>query len=140
MRTDEEVRVLIVSAYRLLREALRGVLENEGIIVVGDASTARQGLVLARSLSPHVAVLDEQLPDGDAHMLNAQLRASASPTRCIILTSWHRPPTTPPSPGDPILLVRQIAGHGLPAAIRSAARENRPALNSRPHPSAFLEE
>jgi hypothetical protein len=56
-------------------------------------------------------------------MLDAQLRASASPTRSIILTSWHRPRATLPAPGDPILLVRQISDHGLPAAIRSAARE-----------------
>lgn len=117
---DETARVLIVSAYRPLRDALREILAGEPVSIVGESGTARQGLALL----PDVAVLDERLPDGDAHTLSASLHGAASPTRCIILSSWH-PHCPLPTPGDPVLLLRQIADNGLAAAIRSAASRER---------------
>ena len=47
-------------------EGLRSVLEGEnGIRVVGEASSAEEALALSRKLRPGVVVLDNRLPNRD---------------------------------------------------------------------------
>lgn len=122
-RAAEKTRVLILSGYRPLHSALREVLEGEGIDVVGESSTMSEGVRLARTVAPEVMILDERLPDGDAQAVCRQLSESGTPTRCIVLTSWASCRTRRPSPGNPIFLLRQIAGTDLPRAVRTAARQ-----------------
>ena len=58
------VTVFLVEAHRLVRDALREVLNKErGIEVVGEASNASEALQEARSLRPAVVVLDIGAPD-----------------------------------------------------------------------------
>lgn len=56
--------MFLVEAHRLVRDALREVLNKErGIEVVGEASNASEALQEARSLRPAVVVLDIGAPD-----------------------------------------------------------------------------
>ncbi|MGT2460782.1 hypothetical protein [Sinomonas atrocyanea] len=121
MGADQRTRVLLVSAYPPLLSALREVLEEEGVDVVGESGTMREGARLARRCIPQVMVLDEHLPDGDAEAMCRRLSEAGTPTRCVILTSLGARSGRRRPPGDPIFVVRKIADSGLPQAVRAAA-------------------
>lgn len=120
MGADQKTRVLLVSAYRPLLSALREMLEEEGVDVVGETGTVTEGARLARRCAPQVMVLDEHLPDGDAEAMCRELSEAGTPTRCVILTSLGSR-CRRRTPGDPIFVVRKIADSGLPQAVRAAA-------------------
>ncbi|MDQ0259529.1 response regulator [Sinomonas atrocyanea] len=137
MRGEGRIRVFLLSGYRPLRTALREMLGDEGMDVVGEAESAAEALPLLLDLAPDVAVLDEHLPDGEGHTLCRQLHESGTRTRCVILTSWLPQPARTPSAGGPVFLLRSIADNGVPQAIRAAAGpEARPAARVQTRPRA----
>lgn len=57
------IRVLLVDDHKILRDALKGVLEREqDIAVVGEANDGAEGLLLARELQPDIVLMDIGLP------------------------------------------------------------------------------
>src|SRR5229473_4475039 len=61
METQPRIRVLLVDDHRILRDALRMVLEPE-CEVVGEASSGEQAVALAAQLKPQVVVMDVGMP------------------------------------------------------------------------------
>jgi two-component system, NarL family, response regulator DevR len=62
----EPTRVFLLDDHEVVRRGGRDVLEAENdLTVVGEAGTAEEAVVRIRATSPHVAVLDVRLPDGD---------------------------------------------------------------------------
>ena len=63
---SEPIRVLLADDAAEMRSLLRWALVREGeepeILGVGEAADGRDALVLARDLTPHVIVLDLQMP------------------------------------------------------------------------------
>lgn len=69
-------RVLIVDDHPVFREGLNSVLAGEpDLVVVGQASNARQGLTAIDQLNPDVVLLDLNLPDKSGLELVKDLRA-----------------------------------------------------------------
>jgi two-component system response regulator DevR len=64
MPMDEPVTVFLVDDHEVVRQGLRALLEADGLIVVGEASTAAEAVGRIAATRPQVAVLDVQLPDG----------------------------------------------------------------------------
>ncbi len=56
-------RVLIVDDHPGFREQARRLLELEAFVVVGDATTAANGVRMTSALSPDLILLDVMLPD-----------------------------------------------------------------------------
>jgi len=57
------IRVLLVDDHKILRDALKGVLEREqDIAVVGEANDGAEGMALARELQPDIVLMDIGLP------------------------------------------------------------------------------
>jgi CheY-like chemotaxis protein len=58
-------RVPLVDDAPAIRSALRGLLEDAGIRVVGEAPDGAQGVVLTASLRPDVVLMDLRMPSSD---------------------------------------------------------------------------
>jgi DNA-binding NarL/FixJ family response regulator len=93
------IRVAIIEDHNLTRIGMRSSLnEQEGIQVVGDEATAKNGLKLLQSTKPDIAIVDIGLPDQDGIWLVQQFRKSlesevAAQTKVIMLTSFAKEET-----------------------------------------------
>lgn len=86
------LRVVLVDDEHLIRSALATMLSlEEGLEVLGEASTVAEGARLVAETAPDVAVVDLQLPDGDGLELCARIAEVSPTTRCLVLTSHARP-------------------------------------------------
>jgi DNA-binding NarL/FixJ family response regulator len=62
---EGNIRVFLLDDHEVVRRGLKELLEAEGdITVVGEAGLARDAMTRIPALRPHVAVLDNRLPDG----------------------------------------------------------------------------
>jgi two-component system response regulator DevR len=88
MTMDEPVSVFLVDDHEVVRQGLRTLLEDAGLRVVGEASTAAEAVRRIAATRPQVAVLDVQLPDGTGIDVCREVRSSVPETACLMLTSF----------------------------------------------------
>jgi two-component system NarL family response regulator len=82
--TTEPIRILLADQHALFREALRTGLENEADLrVVAQARTGTEAVIEADRTVPHVAIVDADLPAGDAGPTIAELKERLP--RCGVL-------------------------------------------------------
>jgi two-component system, NarL family, response regulator NreC len=79
------VRILLADGQRIIRKALRSLLEGEGFEVLGEAWEGSLAASMARELRPEVAVLD--MPAIRGVEAARYLRASSPTTEPILLTN-----------------------------------------------------
>ena len=78
--------VLIVDDHAGFRHSARGLLEAEGLGVVGEAADGLEAIGLARVLRPDIVLLDVQLPGLDGFAVAERLAELVDPP-IVILTS-----------------------------------------------------
>jgi len=84
------LRCLIVDDSRRFLAAARGLLERQGITVVGEASTSAEALRLSVELRPNVILLDIDLGGESGFDLARRLsRETNAPPSTMILISTH---------------------------------------------------
>jgi DNA-binding NarL/FixJ family response regulator len=84
------LRCLIVDDSPAFLEAARRLLEQEGIVVVGLASSGDEAVRLAEEVRPDVTLIDIDLGDEDGIALAGRLGARAgSPAGNLVLISTH---------------------------------------------------
>lgn len=84
------IRVMIVDDHQIFRRGVKSLLEDESDIeVVGEAGSAQDALALAEKLKPDVATIDIRLGGMDGIQLVRALKASATPPRCMILSTYE---------------------------------------------------
>jgi DNA-binding NarL/FixJ family response regulator len=83
---EEALRIVLADDHQLFREGLRGMLESDGMVVVGEAADGARAVELARELEPDVVVMDINM--GSSSGLQALgLLASENPgVRVVVLT------------------------------------------------------
>lgn len=82
------IRVLLVDGHRLVREALRYLLDHvPGMEVVGEAGDGQAALTQAGRLSPDVVVLDIGLPDLPGPEVAMRLRQAGCDARIVVLSA-----------------------------------------------------
>lgn len=86
MNTVESPRVVIIDDEHNFRQFLGEALTSEGYVVHG-AATARAGLALVRSCSPHVVLLDQNLPDASGMDILAELQLQGDPV-VVMITAY----------------------------------------------------
>ena len=79
------IRILLTDGQRIIRKALRALLEGEGFEILGEAWEGRVAASMARELRPEVAVLD--MPVASGVEAARCLRESSPTTEHILLTT-----------------------------------------------------
>jgi DNA-binding NarL/FixJ family response regulator len=87
---DMATRLLIVDDHASFREAARGLLEQEGYEVVGEAADGEAALEAVRELRPDVVLLDVQMPGIDGFEVIERLRAQGDPPAIVMISNRDR--------------------------------------------------
>jgi DNA-binding NarL/FixJ family response regulator len=131
---DIMIRLLLVddqpSALRGLR--IRFQLEPD-IEVVGEASTGREGFVLAQTLMPDVVLMDIEMPDMGGIEATAAL-VTIAPQSAVVILSIHTDRQTrmrAQTAGAVAFVEKRGTTDTLLAAIRQAAAQARANLEER---------
>jgi two-component system, NarL family, response regulator NreC len=80
------MRVLIADDHRLVREALKALLEREGLKVVASAGNGREAALLTREFQPDIAILDLRMPEMNGLDAARAILATCPETGVILLT------------------------------------------------------
>jgi two-component system response regulator DevR len=120
----DSIRVFLLDDHEIVRRGLADLLDGEdGMTVVGEASTAAEALNRIPASRPDVAVLDARLPDGSGIDVCRDIRSSMPEVRCLILTSYDDNDAVFAAvmAGAAGYLLKEIRGSNLVDAIRQVA-------------------
>lgn len=82
-------RVLLVDDAAAIRNALRGVLEDAGIEVVGEATDGVQGVAMVGSLRPDVVLMDLRMPSTNGFQATEQIVQEHPAVRVVVLSAYE---------------------------------------------------
>jgi DNA-binding NarL/FixJ family response regulator len=122
---SDPIRVFLLDDHELVRRGVREILEAEGDLeVVGEAGTAEEAVGRIPATTPHVAVLDVQLPDGDGVEVCREVRSRHPEIACIMLTSFADDEAVYAAimAGAAGFVLKQVRGNDLIDGIRRVAR------------------
>jgi two-component system, NarL family, nitrate/nitrite response regulator NarL len=80
------LRVVIADDHRLFREGLKGLLQEAGMEVVGEASDGAEAAALVQELKPEVAVLDLNMPGTSGLQALRRIARSDPGIQTVVLT------------------------------------------------------
>jgi two-component system, NarL family, response regulator DegU len=80
------LRLLLVDDHRMLREGLRRSLEEEGLVVVGEAADGEEAVRIAPVLQPDVILMDVSMPVMDGVEATRRIVAANADARVVMLT------------------------------------------------------
>jgi DNA-binding NarL/FixJ family response regulator len=79
-------RILLAENQVVVRQGFRALLEQEGMVVIGEASDGLEALQLAHALQPEVAIMDITMPHLNGLETTRRLRETVPQTKIIVLT------------------------------------------------------
>jgi len=86
------VRILIVDDHQLAREGLKAVLSDDGLEVVGEATSGEEAVDLVARLQPDVVLMDVRLGPGiDGLEATRRIVALGVPSRVLMLSLHDMP-------------------------------------------------
>jgi DNA-binding NarL/FixJ family response regulator len=83
---DTHPRVVIIDDHELFRGGLMALLEERGIVVVGESGLAADGIRQVSELHPDVALMDLSMPGRSGIAATQRLSASAPLVKVLVLT------------------------------------------------------
>lgn len=88
MNSTNRIRVLLADDHRILRDALRVLLERE-CDVVGEASTGEGAVTLAQQLKPNVVLLDIGMPGTGGLAAAHRIRRESPQSKVLVLSQYE---------------------------------------------------
>ena len=86
------IRILLADDHVVVRQGVRVLLEQAGMVVIGEAAEGSAALRLAHEHQPQVAVLDIAMPQLNGLETARRLRATVPQTKVIMLTMHSEAP------------------------------------------------
>ena len=86
------IRLLLAEDHVMVRQGLRALLEQAGMVVIGEASDGPEALRLACTHQPEVAILDIAMPLLNGLETARRLREAVPQTKTIVLTMHTEEP------------------------------------------------
>jgi DNA-binding NarL/FixJ family response regulator len=126
------LRILIVDDHAVVRRGVRSLLESqEGWEIVGEATTGREAVDLARRLQPDIVVMDLSLPELNGLDATRQILKDSPRSEIVVLTMHHSEELARDvlQAGARGYVLKSDADQSLIAAIESL-REHKPFLTS----------
>jgi len=127
MMKSEKITVLLAEDHQIVREGLRKLLESEpDLEVVGEATTGRQAVTLAKKLRPAIVVMDIAMPQLNGLEATRQILQAGTGARVLILSA-HSDDTYVAQAlafGATGFLLKQTSSNDLAAAIRELEKGN----------------
>lgn len=80
------IRLMLADDHRMLREALRRSMTEEGFDVVGEAADGEEAVHMAEQLLPDVVLMDVTMPDVTGVEATRRLQQSRPEVRVVMLT------------------------------------------------------
>jgi two-component system response regulator DevR len=125
---ERPLRILIVDDHAVVRKGLQAVLgDEEGLEVIGEASSADESVAKAKVLLPDVVLMDIRMGEGaDASGIDAcrRIRAELPDAQVIMFTSYGERESVLSSimAGATGFLTKNVSHIRLVEAIRAAGR------------------
>jgi DNA-binding NarL/FixJ family response regulator len=89
MGSLDKIRVVIADDHPAVRVSLHRLLNRqEDIQVIGEATDGAEALQMVADLTPHVLLLDIEMPVLDGIEVTRRLRGGKSPVRVLILSAY----------------------------------------------------
>jgi two-component system NarL family response regulator len=84
--TDDEITVVVADDHAMFRRGLRELLQEQGLTVLGEASTGKGAYELAGALAPDIVVMDLHMPIMSGVEATRRIAEVAPSTRVLVLT------------------------------------------------------
>lgn len=81
------MRLVIADDHALFRDSLKSLLEARGVMVVGEASTGKEALELARALRPDLVLMDLSMPEMGGIEATRRIVEEYPHVRVVVLTA-----------------------------------------------------
>jgi DNA-binding NarL/FixJ family response regulator len=85
-RPTVEPRVLLVDDSPAMRRVLRGLLQDAGMTVIGEAGDGLEGVAQAEALQPDVVLMDWRMPNLDGIQATSRIRQRLPQVQVVMLT------------------------------------------------------
>jgi DNA-binding NarL/FixJ family response regulator len=116
--------VFLVDDHEIVRRGVGDLLSAEDdMVIAGEAGTVAEALVRIAATSPHVAVLDYQLPDGNGVEVCREIRDRHPEIGCLMLTAFADDDALFAAilAGARGFVLKQIRGNDLVNSVRRVA-------------------
>ena len=90
MSNQQDVRALIAEDNFLIGEMIKGLLEEIGYTVVGEAADGLEAVEMTQSLQPDVVLMEMKMPEMDG-LEAARLIFERCPTPVVVLITYETP-------------------------------------------------
>jgi DNA-binding NarL/FixJ family response regulator len=121
----KRLRILLVDDHEVVLLGLRTLVDsNPDMIVVAEAGTAQEALLLVEQKQPDVVVLDLRLPDRSGLEVCREIRKRFPKTQVVILTSYISEEFVSEAlkSGAAGYVLKEVGNEELLRAIRAAMR------------------
>ena len=122
---QEPITVMIVDDHEMVRNGAKGYLEVQPeILVVAEAESGEDAVLLAREFVPDVVLMDLVMPGMDGVEATRKVKDISPRTQIIILTSFHEDEHIFPAlqAGAISYLLKDVKASELVEAIRRASK------------------
>jgi DNA-binding NarL/FixJ family response regulator len=82
------IRVVIADDHALMRAAFRTILEAAGIVILGEAATGDEAVMLVQREPPDVVIMDVRMPGSDGLSATAQIVRDHPSAQVLVLTTF----------------------------------------------------